>query len=84
MSDSSDPKDCSLPGSSVHGIFQARVREWGAIAFSFAALGNVLIVLVQWVQERRWREGDAENVGYSLKAFAVKETEKGGKSWRRT
>ena len=30
----SDPTDCSLPGSSVHGIFQARVLEWGAIAFS--------------------------------------------------
>ena len=30
----SDPKDCNLPGSSVHGIFQARVLEWGAIAFS--------------------------------------------------
>ena len=30
----SDPLDCSLPGSSVHGIFQARVLEWGAIAFS--------------------------------------------------
>src|SRR5574341_343680 len=30
----SDPIDCSLPGSSVHGIFQARVLEWGAIAFS--------------------------------------------------
>ena len=29
-----DPMDCSLPGSSVHGIFQARVLEWGAIAFS--------------------------------------------------
>ena len=29
-----DPMDCSLPGSSVHGIFQARVPEWGAIAFS--------------------------------------------------
>ena len=29
-----DTKDCSLPGSSVHGIFQARVLEWGAIAFS--------------------------------------------------
>ena len=29
-----DPKDCSLPGSSVHGIFQARVLEWGAIACS--------------------------------------------------
>ena len=27
----SDPMDCSLPGSSVHGIFQARVLEWGAI-----------------------------------------------------
>ena len=32
----SDPMDCSLPGSSVHGIFQARVLEWGAIAFSSA------------------------------------------------
>ena len=30
----SDPLDCSLPGSSVHGIFQARVLQWGAIAFS--------------------------------------------------
>ena len=30
----SDPMDCSLPGSSVYGIFQARVLEWGAIAFS--------------------------------------------------
>ena len=30
----SDPMDCSPPGSSVHGIFQARVLEWGATAFS--------------------------------------------------
>ena len=30
----SDPMDCSPPGSSVHGIFQARVLEWDAIAFS--------------------------------------------------
>ena len=30
----SDLMDCSLPGSSVHGVFQARVLEWGAIAFS--------------------------------------------------
>ena len=30
----SDPMDCSLTGSSVHGLFQARVLEWGAIAFS--------------------------------------------------
>ena len=30
----SDPMDCGLPGASIHGIFQARVLEWGAIAFS--------------------------------------------------
>ena len=30
----SNPTDCSLPGSSIHGIFKARVLEWGAIAFS--------------------------------------------------
>ena len=30
----SDPMDCGFPGSSIHGIFQARVLEWGAIAFS--------------------------------------------------
>ena len=30
----SDPMDCSLSGSSTHGIFQARVLEWGATAFS--------------------------------------------------
>ena len=30
----SDPMDCSLPGSSARGIFQARVLKWGAIAFS--------------------------------------------------
>ena len=29
-----DPMDCSLPGSSIHGSLQARVLEWGAIAFS--------------------------------------------------
>jgi len=34
MSNSSDPMDCSTPGSSIHGIFQARVLEWDAIAFS--------------------------------------------------
>ena len=32
----SDPMDCSPPGSYVHGIFQARVLEWGAVAFSKA------------------------------------------------
>ena len=30
----SDPMECSPPGSSIHGIFQARLLEWGAITFS--------------------------------------------------
>ena len=34
----SNPMDCSLPGSSIHGIFQARVLEWGAIVFSGEAM----------------------------------------------
>ena len=34
------PMDCSLPGSSVHGIFQARVLEWGAIVLAFS--GHVI------------------------------------------
>ena len=38
-----DPMDYSAPGSSIHGIFQARVLEWGAIAFSFTSGENLLI-----------------------------------------
>ena len=40
----SDPMDCSLPGFSVHGIFQARVLEWGAIAFSSFISYYLLII----------------------------------------
>ena len=39
-----DPMDCSLPGSSVHGIFQARTLEWGAIAFSGIKYRHQLII----------------------------------------
>ena len=38
-----DPMDCSLPGSSVHGICQARVLEWGAIAFSLGGHQSISI-----------------------------------------
>ena len=38
----SNPMDCGPPGSSVHGIFQARVLEWGAIAFSDNAPNRML------------------------------------------
>ena len=50
----SDPLDCSLPGSTVHGIFQARVLEWGAIAFSDTK---------HWVsvnERKKGREGEGE------------------------
>ena len=42
--------DCSLPGSFVHGIFQARVLEWVAIAFSTMDMG--LGELQEWVMNR--------------------------------
>ena len=40
-----DPMDCNLPGSSIHGIFQARVLEWGAIAFSFRNPKQIKMIL---------------------------------------
>ena len=46
-----DPMDCSPPGSSVHGIFQARVLEWGATAFSHVIKHTILanvITVVLW------------------------------------
>ena len=52
-----NPVDCSLPGSSVHGIFQARVLEWGAITFSGSHCYRCLKV---WCDDSRipyvWRE----------------------------
>ena len=42
-----DPMDCSPPGSSIHGIFQARILEWGAITFS----GLRLTISKYWVSE---------------------------------
>ena len=46
----SDPMDCSLPDSSIHGIFQARVLEWGAIAF-YSAIKNdeILPFATTWI-----------------------------------
>ena len=41
-----DPMDYSLPGSSVHAIFQARVLEWGAIAFSNSSLSDIFIIML--------------------------------------
>ena len=46
----SDPIDCSLPGSSVHGIFQARVLQWGATAFSTIKKNTFESVLMRWMK----------------------------------
>ena len=51
----SDSMDCSLPGSSVHGIFQARVLEWGAIAFSEESAYNALILCINLARPQRFR-----------------------------
>ena len=45
-----DPMDCSLPGSSVHGIFQARVLEWGAIAFSYDMHESVSLSVIMQIK----------------------------------
>ena len=42
-----DPMDCSPPGSSVHGIFQTRLLEWGAIAFSGSLANPALMAARQ-------------------------------------
>ena len=48
----SDPMDCNPPGSSIHGIFQARVLEWGAIAFSNLMLGTYNHLRFFFLQDR--------------------------------
>ena len=50
----SDPIDCGPPGSSAHGIFQARVLEWGAIAFSDQKLGIPQTSTLDEVIEDNW------------------------------
>ena len=42
-----DPMDCTLPGSSIHGIFQARILEWVAISFSIA---SILAWRIPWTE----------------------------------
>ena len=55
----SDPMDCSPPGSSIHGIFQARLLEWGAIAFS------KMCVEVFYILRKITGEGNGTPLQYS-------------------
>ena len=65
----SDPMDCSPPGSAIHGIFQARVLEWGAIAFSKESIvysNSMDLSLLMKVKE------ESENVDLQLNIQKMK------------
>ena len=64
----SDPMDCSPPGSSVHGILQARVLEWGAIVFSEMTAAGMLKTLQGLCACRspRWEGGELSLIPTSL------------------
>ena len=47
----SNPMDCSAPGSSIHGIFQVRVLEWGAIAFSYVCMYSTYYIWCTWLKD---------------------------------
>ena len=49
----SDPMDCSLPSSSAHGIFQARVLEWGTIAFSRFNIAPIKIIIAFFINGKK-------------------------------
>ena len=57
----SDPMDCSLPGSSVHGNFQARILEWVASVFSMTNLDSMLKAETLLYQQRP----DSQGYGFS-------------------
>ena len=57
----SDPMDYSLPGSSIHGIFQARVLEWGAIAFSVVLVTIQIVEIINWAWSKEIRTLANEN-----------------------
>ena len=66
-----DPMDCSLPGSSIHGIFQARVLEWGAIAFS-----DIYIYIYQYLRYADETTLKPESEELKSLLIKVKESEK--------
>ena len=51
-----DPMDCSLPGSSVHGTFQASVLEWSATAFSISDTSHMQISWGKGPEDISWKE----------------------------
>ena len=56
--------DCSLPGSSVHGIFQARVLEWAAIAFSGTNLRRAETKRKKEFKREAWEEENSNTISF--------------------
>ena len=76
--------DCSPPGSSVHGIFQGRVLEWGAIAFSTARREDLKrIPEAHHYLKGRWKKRHLQVRGHAVGERGVKGAEGGGLSWVR-
>ena len=64
----SDPMDCSTPGSSVHGIFQAGVLEWGALHTCKIFFRGVLIF---WIVEQKWMIPLLRNIETRMSAWDI-------------
>ena len=83
MSCSSDPMDCSPPGTSVHGVFQARILEWVAISFSRGSsytlmiFTNVDVSYLEWVERLCLKHG----LGVSCPQSGLAGTL--GRTWKR-
>ena len=67
-----DPMDCSLPGSSIHGIFQARVLEWGAIAFSSNMTSILIRTKIRTKTHRKNKRNKKTRLGHSKKVAICK------------
>ena len=80
----SDPMDCSPPGSSIHGIFQARVLEWGAIAFSVTCTRKAIIKKKKKTDNNKYWQGCGEigtfTSGGNVKSFSCFEKQSGSSS----
>ena len=69
-----DPMDCGLPGSSVHGIFQARILEWVAMSFSRRSSCTVGRRFTIWATKSAWSWKEREKVGGQVLVCQVKGT----------
>ena len=69
-----DPLDCSLPGSSVHGILQARILEWAAISFSRGSSQPRDQTWVSCIADRRftiWATREAHMIVFSFQMYFI-------------